>query len=52
MDYFETVFYSTLTGLRADCNVSQETVVDKFIEDCIAYDMILREHLYYPRGSC
>ena len=49
MDYFETVFYSTLVGLRAEYNVSQETVIDKFIEVCISYDMIVREYLYYPK---
>ena len=23
--------------------------IDAFIEDCIAADLILREHLYYPK---
>ena len=24
-------------------------VIDKFIETCIAADLILREHIYYPK---
>ena len=24
-------------------------VIDKFIEVCISYDMLVREHLYYPK---
>ena len=23
--------------------------IDRFIEDCIAADLIIREHLYYPK---
>ena len=49
MDYFETVFYSMLTGLRGGHNASQETLINSFIEDCIAADLIIREHLYYPK---
>ena len=33
-----------------DSSVEYEvaTLIDKFIEDCITVDMIVREHLYYP----
>ena len=26
-------------------------VVDKFIEACVSYDMIVREHFYYHKGG-
>ena len=51
MDYFETVFYNMITGLSDGHNVSQETAIDSFIEDCIAAEIITREHLYYPKRS-
>ena len=38
-----------ITGLSDGHNVSKETVIDSFIEDCIAVEMITREHLYYPK---
>ena len=49
MDYFETVFYNMITGLSDGHNVSKETVIDSFIEDCIAAEIITREYLYYPK---
>ena len=24
-------------------------VIDKFIETCVTYDMLVREHVYYPK---
>ena len=30
-------------------NENWVSVIDKFIETCIAADLITREHLYYPK---
>ena len=49
MDHFEAVFYNTIRNFRIDSNDAQESVIDKFIETCVSYDMIVREHLYYPK---
>ena len=35
-------------SLIEDSSVQRATLIDKFIEDCITADLIIREHLYYP----
>ena len=52
MNYYEHVAYNLISEDKYLSKVDTEstqitTLVDKFIEDCIAADVILREHLYY-----
>ena len=54
MNYYEHAAYHLISEDRYLSRVDTEstqitTLVDKFIEDCIAADVILREHLYYPK---
>ena len=53
MNYYEHVAYNLISEDKSLSKVDTEsaqiaTLVDKFIEDCIAADVILRENLYYP----
>ena len=53
MNYYEHAAYSLISEDKSLSKLETEstqiaTLVDKFIEDCIAADVILREHLYYP----
>lgn len=52
MNYYEHVAYNLISEDKSLSKVDTDstqitTLVDKFIEDCIAADVILREHLYY-----
>lgn len=50
MDIMEKIAYDFIykdTEFKNDYWVSP--VIDKFIETCIAADMLVREHLYYPK---
>ena len=54
MNYYEHVAYNLISEDRSLSKLDTEsiqiaTLVDKFIEDCIAADLIIREHLYYPK---
>ena len=54
MNFYEHAAYNLIsedkTLSRVDAESTQITnLVDKFIEDCIAADVILREHLYYQK---
>lgn len=49
MDRFEKIAYNFIYKDTEFKNNDWCIVIDKFIEDCIGYDMILREHLYYPK---
>lgn len=51
MDRFEKVAYNFIYKDTEFRNSDWTIVIDKFIEDCVAYDTILREHLYYPKGA-
>ena len=51
MDYYEQLAHKYIRiddSLIEDSSVQMETLIDKFIEDCITADLIIREHLYYP----
>ena len=51
MDYYEMIAHKYVKiddSLIEDSAVQRATLRDKFIEDCITADMIVREHLYYP----
>ena len=52
MNYYEHAAYNLISEDKSLSKVDTEStqitnLVDKFIEDCIAADVILREHLYY-----
>lgn len=54
MNYYEHAAYSLINEDKSLSKLDTEstqitTLVDKFIEDCIAADVILRERLYYPK---
>ena len=52
MDALEKIGYDLIykdTEFKAKDLVDWTTVIDAFIEDCIAADLIIREHLYYPK---
>lgn len=49
MDFLEKTAYDLIykdTEFKAK---DWTVVIDSFVEDCIAAEMITREHLYYPR---
>ena len=51
MNYYEQLAHKHIRiddSLIEDGTVQRATLIDKFIEDCITADMIVREHLYYP----
>lgn len=49
MDMFEKVGYDLIYKDTEFQAKDWTIVLDAFIEDCIASDMIVREHLYYPK---
>ena len=54
MNYYEHAAYNFISEDKSLSKLDTESkrvvcLVDKFIEDCIAVDVILREHLYYPK---
>ena len=54
MNYYEHVAYHLISEDKSLNKIDTEStqitnLVDKFIEDCIAADVILREHLYYTK---
>ena len=51
MDRFEKVAYNFIYKDTEFRNSDWTIVIDKFIEDCVSYATILREHLYYPKGA-
>lgn len=56
MNYYEHAAYNFISEDKSLSKLDTEstqitTLVDKFIEDCIAADVILREHLYYKYGG-
>ena len=49
MDKFEAVAYQFIYKDTEYHNSDWIIVIDKFIETCLSYDVIVREHLYYPK---
>ena len=49
MDIMEKIAYDFIYKDTEFRNSDWTIVIDKFIEDCIAADMLVREHLYYPK---
>ena len=49
MDKFEKVAYDFIYKDTEFQSKDWVIVIDKFIETCVSYDMIIREHLYYPK---
>lgn len=52
MNYYEHLTHKHIRiddSSIEDGAVQRATLIDKFIEDCITADMIVREHLYYPK---
>lgn len=49
MDIMEKIAYDFIYKDTEFRNSDWCLVIDKFIETCVSYDMIVREHLYYPR---
>ena len=52
MDALEKIAYDLIYKDTEFKSKDWTIAIDSFIEDCIAAEMITREHLYYPRGSC
>ena len=52
MDALEKIAYDLIYKDTEFKSSNWVIVIDSFIEDCIAADLIIREHLYYPKGSC
>lgn len=51
MDYYEQIAhkYIRIDDSLIEYSATQRaTLIDKFIEDCITADLIVRGHLYYP----
>lgn len=54
MNYYEMIAHKHIRmddSLIDDSAVQRANLIDKFIEDCITADMIVREHLYYKYGG-
>ena len=49
MDIFEKKAYDFIYKDTEFKSKDWVVTIDTFIEDCIAAEMITREHLYYPR---
>ena len=49
MDIFENIAYDFIYKDTEFRNSDWRIVIDKFIETCIAADMIVRENFYYPK---
>ena len=51
MDTFEKKAYDFIYKDTEFRNSDWRIVIDKFVETCIAAELITREHLYYPKGG-
>ena len=51
MDIMEKKAYDFIYKDTEFRNSDWCVVVDKFIEACVSYDMIVREHFYYHKGG-
>ena len=51
MSIFEKIAYDFIYKDTEFRNSDWRIVIDKFIETCIAADLIIRGHLYYPKGG-
>ena len=49
MDIMEKIAYDFIYKDAEFQSKDWVIVIDKFIETCVAYDMLVREHLYYPK---
>ena len=49
MDIMEKIAYDFIYKDTEFRNSDWTIVIDKFIEVCVSYDKIVREHLYYPK---
>lgn len=49
MDIFEHKAYELIYKDTEFKSSNWTIVIDKFIETCLQYDCIVREHLYYPK---
>ena len=49
MDRFEKVGYNFIYKDTEFKSKDWTVAINSFIEDCIAADMLVREHLYYPK---
>ena len=49
MDIYEKIAYDFIYKDTEFRNSDWRIVIDKFVETCIAADLITREHLYYPK---
>ena len=49
MNKFESVAYQFIYKDTEYQNSDWIIVIDKFIETCLSYDVIVREHLYYQK---
>ena len=51
MDIFEEKAYDFIYKDTEFKSKDWTVAINSFIEDCIAADLIIREHLYYPKGG-
>ena len=51
MDIFEKIAYDFIYKDTEFKSKDWTVAINSFIEDCIAADMLVREHLYYPKGG-
>ena len=51
MDIFEKIAYDFIYKDTEFKSKDWTVAINSFIEDCIAADLIIREHLYYPKGG-
>ena len=49
MDIFEKIAYDFIYKDTEFKSKDWTVAINSFIEDCIAADLITREHLYYPK---
>ena len=49
MDIFEKIAYDFIYKDTEFKSKDWTVAINSFIEDCIAADLIIREHLYYPK---
>ena len=49
MDIFEKITYDFIYKDTEFKSKDWTVAINSFIEDCIAADLIIREHLYYPK---
>ena len=49
MDIFEKIAYDFIYKDTEFKSKDWTVVINSFIEDCIAADRLVREHLYYPK---